>query len=65
LDVKGRQTWHYLENDKDAEQWPQSTADKWFLGLPTVYTQVLLIARNANKKSIFRICPKRKPLSTL
>ncbi len=36
LDEDGRQTWHYLEDDKEAEAWPQSVADKYFLGLPTV-----------------------------
>ncbi|PQE08309.1 lanosterol synthase protein [Rutstroemia sp. NJR-2017a BVV2] len=35
LDEKGRQTWHYLEDDEDVQEWPQSTADKYFLGLPT------------------------------
>lgn len=35
LDEHGRQTWHYLEDDTSAEKWPQSTADKYFLGLPT------------------------------
>jgi lanosterol synthase len=37
LDERGRQTWHYLENDEDAAEWPQTTADKYFLGLPTVW----------------------------
>jgi lanosterol synthase len=36
LDDKGRHTWHYLEDDEEAKAWPQTTADKWFLGLPTV-----------------------------
>lgn len=36
LDEGGRQTWHYLEDDKEAEAWPQSFADKYFLSLPTV-----------------------------
>jgi hypothetical protein len=36
LDERGRQTWHYLEDEEDIEDWPQSTADKYFLGLPTV-----------------------------
>lgn len=36
LDERGRQTWHYLEDDEDAAEWPQTTADKYFLGLPTV-----------------------------
>ncbi|KAH8430406.1 terpene cyclase/mutase family protein [Aspergillus melleus] len=34
LDDRGRQTWHYLESDEENEQWPQSIADKYFLGLP-------------------------------
>lgn len=38
LDEDGRQTWHYLEDDKEAEAWPQTFADKYFLGLPTVST---------------------------
>ena len=36
LDERGRQTWHYLEDDEDVKEWPQSTADKYYLGLPTV-----------------------------
>ena len=36
LDVAGRQTWHYLQTDEEAKKWPQSTADKFHLGLPTV-----------------------------
>lgn len=36
LDEAGRQTWHYLKDDEEVEEWPQTTADKWFLGLPTV-----------------------------
>ncbi|KAI1360132.1 terpenoid cyclases/protein prenyltransferase alpha-alpha toroid [Xylaria arbuscula] len=35
LDESGRLTWHYLENDKAAALWPQSVADKWYLGLDT------------------------------
>ncbi|KKK12356.1 hypothetical protein P175DRAFT_0459005 [Aspergillus ochraceoroseus IBT 24754] len=35
LDDDGRQTWHYLESDKENKEWPQSAADKYFLGLPT------------------------------
>ncbi|KAL4868710.1 hypothetical protein BDV12DRAFT_209020 [Aspergillus spectabilis] len=30
----GRQTWHYLEDDDAARRWPQSLADKYYLGLP-------------------------------
>ncbi|EKD19457.1 uncharacterized protein L3040_002666 [Drepanopeziza brunnea f. sp. 'multigermtubi'] len=34
LDEGGRQTWHYLQDDGEAENWPQSDADRWYLGLP-------------------------------
>ncbi|KAL1959008.1 hypothetical protein VTO42DRAFT_3249 [Malbranchea cinnamomea] len=34
LNEAGRHTWHYLEDDEAAERWPQSLADKYFLGLP-------------------------------
>lgn len=36
LDDRGRQTWHYLETDEEVEKWPQSLADRHFLGLPLV-----------------------------
>jgi lanosterol synthase len=36
LDERGRQTWHYLETDEEVEKWPQTAADKFHLGLPTV-----------------------------
>lgn len=32
----GRHTWHYLDDDQAVEKWPQSYADKWYLGLPLV-----------------------------
>lgn len=35
-DERGVQTWHYLQTDEEVKEWPQSTADKWFLDLPTV-----------------------------
>lgn len=35
-DDKGRLTWHYLEDDEELEKWPQTYADKYFLGLPLV-----------------------------
>jgi hypothetical protein len=45
LSDHGRQTWHYLEDDKDAKAWPQTIADKWHLGLPTVCSQDSLVER--------------------
>jgi lanosterol synthase len=35
-DDHGRQSWRYLEDDDEAEKWPQTLADKYFLGLPLV-----------------------------
>lgn len=36
LDEHGRQTWHYLTTDEEVRAWPQTVADKYHLGLPTV-----------------------------
>lgn len=36
LDERGRQTWHYLDSDEKAKAWPQTTADRYFLGLDLV-----------------------------
>lgn len=33
---RGCHIWHYLESDEEVEKWPQSIADKWYLGLETV-----------------------------
>ncbi len=36
-DDHGRHTWQYLEDDDEAaKNWPQTLADKYFLGLPLV-----------------------------
>lgn len=35
-DVEGRQTWEYLEDEDKRQKRPQSVAEKWHLGLPTV-----------------------------
>lgn len=35
-DDRGCQTWHYLESEEEIKAWPQSTADKYFLGMETV-----------------------------
>jgi lanosterol synthase len=32
----GVQTWHYLEDDEAAKDWPQTYPDKYYLGLPLV-----------------------------
>jgi len=36
LDETGRHTWQYMADDEAAKEWPQTTADKYHLGLPTV-----------------------------
>ena len=36
LDVSGRHTWHYLKSDQEIQEWPQTIADKYHLGLATV-----------------------------
>jgi lanosterol synthase len=36
LDDRGCQTWHYLKTEEEIKAWPQSKADKYFLGLETV-----------------------------
>ncbi|KAK3359638.1 lanosterol synthase [Lasiosphaeria hispida] len=33
-DDEGRHTWHYIEEDQAAKDWPQTHADKYYLGLP-------------------------------
>jgi lanosterol synthase len=35
-DDRGRQTWHYLQSDKEVKEWPLTTADKFHMGLDTV-----------------------------
>ncbi|KAL5612936.1 hypothetical protein BROUX41_003987 [Berkeleyomyces rouxiae] len=33
-DDDGCHTWHYLADDEAAKEWPQSDADRWYLGIP-------------------------------
>jgi len=33
----GRHTWHYLESDEEIQAWPQTTIDKYWLGMATVW----------------------------
>jgi lanosterol synthase len=37
-DDESRHTWHYLEDDDATKEWPQTLADKYYLGLPLVRT---------------------------
>ncbi len=43
LDEEGRHTWKYLEDDEAVKEWPQSYADKWYLGLDTVRSILLIL----------------------
>lgn len=38
----GRHTWHYLRTDEECEKWPQTTLDKYWLGLSVVRTRAQL-----------------------
>jgi lanosterol synthase len=46
LNESGRHTWHYLKSDKEVEEWPQTTADKYHLGLPTVGVALVPLKKN-------------------
>lgn len=41
-DDESRHTWHYLEDDKAIKEWPQTLADKYYLGLPLVRCRAAL-----------------------
>lgn len=43
-DVDSRHTWVYLEDDEENRKWPQSIAEKYHLGLPTVYFTLSLFS---------------------
>ncbi|CAG8841567.1 33765_t:CDS:1, partial [Racocetra persica] len=32
----GRETWHYLDDDDEVKNWPQSVVEKYWTGLPFV-----------------------------
>ncbi len=36
LNEDGRHTWHYLTDDEDMSEWPQTAYDQYFLGRDTV-----------------------------
>ena len=44
---RGTQTWHYLRTDKEVEEWPQTIADKYFLGQPLVGASLFPLFRPA------------------
>ncbi|KAI4123899.1 MAG: hypothetical protein LQ347_005959, partial [Umbilicaria vellea] len=68
LDDRGRQTWHYLETEEEVEKWPQSTADRYFLGLPLVGTippdtsQYPWLTKAACVQSLPNLPPAKTPL---
>lgn len=40
-DDRGCQTWHYLQTEEEVKEWPQSAADRYFLGMETVRTDAM------------------------
>jgi len=36
LNEDGKHTWHYLDDDETVRKWPQTLADKYYLGIPLV-----------------------------
>lgn len=72
----GRHTWHYLDDDEAAEKWPQSYAEKWYLGqdlvcrpaLPLPMTVCFHSFRCADHDSLLRnslLCRNQVPPLTL
>jgi lanosterol synthase len=47
-DDESRHTWHYLEDDEAVKAWPQSLADKYYLGLPLVHQPYLRTCTSSN-----------------
>lgn len=41
---RGCHIWRYLDSEEEARKWPQSTADKWYMGLDTVCRVSLAMA---------------------
>lgn len=39
-DDESRHTWHYLEDDEAAKEWPQGFAEKYYMNLPLVCPDV-------------------------
>lgn len=55
LDESGRQTWHYLTHDSELQNWSQSIADKYHLGLPTVRSPSTSYWSCSNFDRVFQI----------
>ena len=64
LDERGRQTWHYLDSEQQAKEWPQSLVDRHHLGLELVgkihFTQTPI---NPMLHRIYHDCHPRTPHS--
>jgi lanosterol synthase len=39
---RGCHIWHYLESDEECEKWKQTCADKWYLGIDTVGSPMMI-----------------------
>lgn len=61
-DDEGRLSWHYLGDDEQAaKEWPQTYADKYYLGLPLVRS--LLSPRSFPLRALSAIQPFSDSLS--
>jgi lanosterol synthase len=40
-DVNGVHTWHYLQTDEEVKAWPMSVAEKWYLWMDTVGSELM------------------------
>lgn len=45
---EGRQTWHYLTTDEERKAWPQTTWDRYSLGLRIVCADLRAVWRERN-----------------
>lgn len=58
----GRHTWHYLDDDEAVEKWPQSYADKWYLGLDLVRLVCFPFSSFVSSSCADHISPSRASL---
>jgi lanosterol synthase len=65
LDEAGRQTWHYLATDEEVKKWPQSIADKYHLGMPTVCFALCAESSANRDQELPELSPAKKPSESI
>jgi lanosterol synthase len=53
-DERGCQTWHYLQSEEEVKEWPQSAADRYFLGMETVRMILIFVSPSQAHKSLIQ-----------